>query len=64
MKVLHAPFVRLRREAAREEGTGVSFGLLDEPGASEGEDAGGRRSEESETEGRRFVWRLGAAISP
>jgi glutamyl-tRNA reductase len=55
-KILHAPLARLRREAECEEGIAyletarVLFGLDDEPDASDGANAGGRRSEESETE--------------
>jgi len=55
-KILHAPLARLRREAEREEGMAyletarVLFGLDDEPDASDGADARGRRSERSETE--------------
>jgi glutamyl-tRNA reductase len=55
-KILHAPLSRLRREAEREEGmvyletARVLFGLDDEPDASDGAGAKGRRAEGSETE--------------
>jgi glutamyl-tRNA reductase len=54
-KILHAPLARLRREAEREEGIAyletarVLFGLDDEPDASDGAEAGKRRSGGSET---------------
>jgi glutamyl-tRNA reductase len=55
-KILHAPLARLRREAEREEGMAyletarVLFGLDDEGDASDGANAGSRRSGRSETE--------------